>query len=147
MIQPIPNNEPAAEVRVDAESFHTVRAIALRQMRESKELKEKRKAIREQKQNLLENDVILQDALSALEERMTEIKELKAKVVNQPEFLQLKLKEKELTEEINELGESITNHLVNYSKMTGSDYLEDEEGNELRIKYKISVSSGQLRLF
>lgn len=89
---------------------------------------------------------MLNDAVSAAEERNREIKELKAKVVATPEYQQNNIKDKELGEQIKELSESITNHVVNYTKIAG-DYLEDEEGNELKITHKVTVSSGQMRLF
>jgi len=136
-----------AQVEQMAETAQSVRAIALRQLAEVKRLKDERKQIKEQKKNLLENDVMLADAVAAAEERNQEIKQLKAKVVGTPEYAQNNIKDKELTEQINELSESITNHLVNYTKISGSDFLEDEEGNELKIKHKIMVSSGQMRLF
>lgn len=137
---------PPAQIEQAAETAESLRAIALRQIAQVKELKEQRKQIREQKKNLLENDVLLADAVAAAEERNQEIKQIKAKVVATPEYQQNNVKDKELGDEIRELSDSITNHVVNYTKIAG-DYLEDEEGNELKITHKVTVSSGQMRLF
>ena len=53
----------------------------------------------------------------------------------------------EIKAEMADLTDGLTGHLINYSRMTGTNVIEDEDGKELRISHKVSVKSGQMRLF
>lgn len=141
-----PLSTPTAEVRQE-EASHERRSIALRQINLIKEMKNEKRLIREQKQSIADNDVRLNDAQTHAEEHLQAIKEAKAILKSQPETMALNITEKELNQQIKELGESLSNNLVAYMDETGSTFIEDENGKELKIKQKISVHSGQQRLF
>jgi hypothetical protein len=140
-----PQNE-VAEVR-QVDSVYAIRDVALRQIEQIKELKEKQKHFTEMKKNILENDQDLTHAQSQAEELLEAIKTAKAKVKKQSDYVQAELNEKDVKEEIAEIGESLSGHLISYSALTGSNYIETAEGKQMKIKHKVSVHSGQQRLF
>ncbi len=146
MNNPIAPQAPVAEVR-QVDSVYAVRDVALRQISMIKELKEKQKQIREMKKSIMDNDQDLAHIESEAEELLEAIKAAKAKVKQQNDYVSLDVQEKELKEEINEIGETLSGHLITYSQMTGSNYIEDESGKQMKIKHKVSVHSGQQRLF
>jgi len=146
MNSPLAPSSPVAEVR-EVSDVTSIRNIALRQIERIRELKVDVKALRDQKKSLMENDPALKQAENNAEEHLQAIKEAKSKVKALPEHAQLDTKEKEIKSEINEISGTLSNHLIQYSNLTGSNILEDDDGNELKIKHKVSVTSGQLKLF
>lgn len=140
-----PQNE-VAEVR-QVESVHAIRDIALRQIEQIGELKKKQAHFKEMKKSIMENDTDLAHAESEAEELLNRIKEAKAKVKKQSDYVQADLNDKDVADEIKEIGESLSNHLVSYATLTGSNYIENHEGKQMKIKHKVSVHSGQQRLF
>lgn len=146
MNNPIAPQNEVAEVR-QVESVHAIRDIALRQIEQIGELKEKKKLLTEQMKSIIDNDQDLAHVESEAEELLEAIKAAKAKVKNRPEYVSIEVKAKEVAEEIKEVGESLGNHLISYSTLTGSNYIENHEGKQMKIKHKVSVHSGQQRLF
>lgn len=139
---------PTQEVRYqNLGDYSEVRAIALRKIDKIKNLKDEKRLIREQKQSITDNDTRLNDAEIMAHDYLQAIKEAKAVLKSQPKMLALAIAEKELGQQIKELGESLSNNLVAYMDETGSTFIEDESGKELKIRRKISVHSGQQRLF
>lgn len=144
MNNPIPG-PISAEVR-GVETTSVIRSIALRQMGRLKELKGQQRDLKESMTNLMDNNKDLQDILAQAETMLQRIKDEKSKVKTGREYSQLNIKEKELRSEIKDIQESLNNHLVNYSRMTGSNFIEDEEGKEIEFKVRIKLQSGQLKL-
>ena len=146
MNNPLSQPTPAAEVRQDVSSVQAVENISIRQLHQMKELKEQQKLLKEQKKSIMENDRDLTDAENNAADYLQAIKEAKAKIKQQRDFVEIDAKEKELKAEMKELGVSLNNNLTNYSRLTGSNVIEDDEGKEYKIKHQVQVKSGQLRL-
>lgn len=138
--------EPTTREQTE-DSVKAITALALRSVAELKRLKAERKEVREQKRNLVVNDKGVSDIEYEMTDLTLKLKEAKAKISRTPEHEKLKLQDKELTEMINEVSEMLTSHLISYTNLTGSNIIEDDDGNELEIKHKVTVKSGQLKLF
>lgn len=136
----------SAEVR-EVQTPESLRNIALRVLAQIKENKEQRKLLKEQEESLMNADQAVREAERAAEPYTKAVTKLKKLVKDTPEYATIGLKGKELGRELKGMSETLTNHLVNYTRLTGSNILEDEEGRQLKIKHAISVLSGQMRLF
>lgn len=146
MTNPIAPQDVAAEVR-QVQNPEVLRTLALRTLGQIRELKGEKKNLAESKQSIADNDTQLQAAVERAEEFLTKVKEHKARIKALPETQNITAKEKDVAKELKNLGETLTHHLINYTKATGSNVIEDENGKELKIKHKVSVSSGQMKLF
>ena len=128
-------------------TIESVKAVALRKIGVIKELKDKKKMFSEQKKSILDNDKNLQKAIDNAEELVKAIKTAKDLVTAKKNFSDIVQKNKDTHSEIKELIETLTGHLLNYSKMAEADFIEDESGKVLKIQHKISLKDGQLKLF
>lgn len=132
---------------VQVTDVETVKNLALREIEQLKELKEKQKLLNEEKQSILDNDTELSRKESDIQPVVDEIKKIKKTIKASEQFMAIESKAKDLKEDIDMVKDSLSNALINYTKLTGSNFIEDATGKQYKIKHKLSVSSGQLKLF
>lgn len=138
---------PAIVQSVGEIEVHSQLAIIQRQMAEIDRLKDEKKNLRESLNNLLENNADYNEKNELKKSAAREAKLSKDKVLTTPEATGIVVKMDDVTAEIKELQESLSNNLMVYHTKTGSRSFEDAEGNERTIVYNYKVKPKQLRLF
>lgn len=142
-IVPQAPNQAQVETVTTPESL---RAISLRLLEQVKSLKHDLKLISEQKTSIMNASADVRKANADAEPYTKAVTSAKKKVKEQMDFKQLTSKEKETKKELKEISTTLTNHLVNYTHLTGVNVIEDDNGREMKIKHAVSVLSGQMRL-
>lgn len=93
-------------------------------------IKKQMSELREQLNNIFENDSELQEKEAQAKTLTTDVKQHRQKVKESPESVQLQLKIKEIGEEKKEIEEALNNHLLRYYQITGSQVIEQPDGTE-----------------
>ncbi len=94
------------------------------------ELNKKIRDLRESLTNLFENNEELQEAEQKEKAVKTEVTAKKQRIKESPEAVQFQIKIKELLEEANEVKQTVSNHLIRYYQLTGSQVIETASGGE-----------------
>lgn len=142
-----PINPPAIVIEVNQNEEQATLAIIQRQMIEIDRLKGEKKNQREMLQNIVENSKEFDEKEEVRKVAAREAKLAKDKVLVTPEATQIIVKMDDITGEIKELQESLSNHLMVYHTKTGKRTFEDAEGNERTIVYAYKVKPKQMSLF
>lgn len=142
----LPTSPNQAQIQ-EATTPESLRAMSLRLLAQAKGLKHDLALISEQKKSIIDGNESVRKATVAAEPYTKVLTSARKAVREQPEHKGLVAKEKEVKKELKEVSTSLTNHLVNFTRLTGVNVIEDENGKELKIKHAISVLSGQMRLF
>ena len=93
-------------------------------------IKKQMSELREQLNNIFENDTELQEKEAQAKTLTTGLKQHRQKIKESPESVQLQLKIKEFGEEKKEIEEALNNHLLRYYQITGSQVIEQPDGTE-----------------
>jgi predicted nuclease with TOPRIM domain len=109
-----------------------IRRYSEQQEKLNGEIKERRESIK----NLFENNEELQKLEETQKTVNTDVKQKKQRIKESPEAVQLQMKLKELQEEMAEVQQSLSNHLLRYFQMTGSQVIEEADGNEREFSLK-----------
>src|SRR3989344_5966677 len=83
----------------------------------------------------LENDSAYQEASKLTKEASKKKQEEKARIVRQPEVEKIYAHVKDAQTQLRDMRTSLSNHLQNYSKLSGTNQFEDEEGQVREIVY------------
>ncbi len=137
-------DEMAGQVQ-DAEAFGeslmSLQNVIRRYGQQQDELNKKIKEIRESLKNMFENDEELQKLEAQQKTANTDVKQKKQRIKESPEAVQLQMKIKEFQEEMNEMQQSLSNHLLRYYQMTGSQVIEEEDGGEREFNIKARLKA------
>ena len=87
----------------------------------------------------LENDSAYQEASKLTKEASKKKQEEKARIVRQPEVEKIYAHVKDAQTQLRDMRTSLSNHLQNYSKLSGTNQFEDEEGQVREIVYTAKV--------
>lgn len=109
-----------------------IRRYSEQQEKLNGEIKERRESLK----NLFENNEELQKLEETQKTVNSDVKQKKQRIKESPEAVQLQMKLKELQEEMAEVQQSLSNHLLRYFQMTGSQVIEEADGNEREFSLK-----------
>jgi len=87
----------------------------------------------------LENDPVYQETAKLTKEASKKKQEEKARIIRQPEVEKVYSNVKDGTAQLKAMRESLSNHLQNYGKISGTNQFEDEEGQVREIIYTAKV--------
>lgn len=141
-----PLTPPAIVIEAD-QTILSLQNIIERNATALKEVKKEKKLVVDQQKSIVDNDPIIAELNEQIEPILQSIKERKAKIKNDPEFVKLKMQKREMGEEEKELSEALSNHLTNYYQQTGTKSVPTSSGNEIGFKIKSNFTSKQLELF
>lgn len=110
-------------------------AVELEKLRH--ELKEKRQSLR----NVFENDAQLTEATEQQQSASSQVKERKAKLNTDPQVTGLKTQIGEINEQVKEIEEALSNHLLNYYSMTNSKSFDTSDGDQWEFNIRAKVKS------
>lgn len=151
MNNPLSPTTSMAEYRMvesaDTETINATRNLIQRKGRDLAKLKEKKKLLKEKEQSLFDNNQEFQEAESAAQEYVDKVKEIKKKIKDSPEAARIRILKKEVADEEKELEGELSNHLVNYRSMTGSNVFDTDDGREIPFKTNGKFSSKALNQF
>ncbi|MCD8484547.1 hypothetical protein LRY65_05680 [Candidatus Woesebacteria bacterium] len=99
------------------------------------------KDLREMMKNMFDNDAELQELSEQAKTAQQDAKMRKQRIKESPESVELQMKMKETKEEINEIQETLNNHLLRYYQMTGSQVIEEPDGTEREFKISARLKS------
>ncbi len=87
----------------------------------------------------LENDPNYQEAAKQAKELSKKKQEEKARIIRQPEVEKIYADVKDGQGQLRTMRDTLSNHLQNYGKLSGTNQLEDEEGQVREIVYTAKV--------
>ena len=87
----------------------------------------------------LENDPQYQEASKQAKEAGKKKQEEKARIIRQPEVEKIYADVKDGQAQLKIMRDSLSNHLQNYGKLSGTNQFEDEEGQVREIVYTAKV--------
>jgi ABC-type transporter Mla subunit MlaD len=148
-MESLPTTPPAIVQQADqvGETIQRLQSLIERYAAELKRLKNDKKLLTEQEKSILDNDSQLSIVQESAETLNKQVKMRKAELKNTIEMVNLKAKKSELSEEQKEIEETMSNHLLNYYKLTGSKSFDTSNGEQVEFKTKATISSKQLSLF
>lgn len=114
----------------------SVQAVIRRYSEQQDKLNGEIKEIRESLRNMFSNDEELQKMEAQQKAASTDVKQKKQRIKESPEAVQLQMKMKERLEEMGEIQQSLSNHLLRYFQMTGSQVIEEPDGGEREFSVK-----------
>jgi len=104
---------------------------------------DKHKEILGEKKEMLEsnldNDPAYQEAAKLAKEASKKKQEEKARIIRQPEVEKIYSDVKDGQTQLRTMKDSLSNHLQNYGKLSGTNQFEDEEGQVREIVYTAKV--------
>ncbi len=130
-----------------SETIFSLQNLIAKNATRLRELKAKKKMLSEQEKSLLENNQEFQEAESVASEHIQAVKEAKLKVKQSLEAQKLKTQKVELSEEEKEIQETLSNHLVSYYSLTNSNIVDIDNGEQIQMTIKATISAKQLELF
>lgn len=112
------------------EMLMSIQNIVERYGNQLDELNKKIHDLKESLANLFVNNEELQQAEEQQKTIQTDVKAKRQRIKESPEAVQFQMKMKEFQEEANEIKQTISNHLIRYYQMTGSQVIETSSGEE-----------------
>jgi hypothetical protein len=94
---------------------------------------------REMLDSNLENDPTYQEASGLAKETSKKKAEEKSRIIRQPEVEKIYTDVKDAQSQLKIMKETLSNHLQNYGKVSGTNQFEDEEGQVREIVYTAKV--------
>lgn len=94
---------------------------------------------REMLESNLENDPNYQEAAKLAKESSKKKQEEKSRIIRQPEVEKIYTDVKDGQAQLKSMRESLSNHLQNYGKLSGTNQLEDADGQVREIIYTAKV--------
>ena len=118
----------------DEQTFITVKNLIYQLSVQLDEVKAKRKEFQARIKNMLDNDTQLAEFEEQAKQANQAFKKRKSELEESAEGVEVKAKIKELSEEIRDLDESLTNSLVSYFQITGTKSFDTPSGEEREFK-------------
>jgi chromosome segregation ATPase len=131
--QTTPDPTPAAST-FDQQGYQAVQALIERLCSQLDEVKEKQKETRQSLTNVFANDQQLSEFENQAKNASKAFKQRKTELQQTPEAKQLSAKLKEMSEEVKDIEDSLTNHLISYFQMTGTKSFSTLTGEEREFK-------------
>lgn len=94
---------------------------------------------KEMLQSNLDNDPAYQEAAKQAKEASKKKQEEKARIIKQPEVAKIYNNVKDGMTQLRVMRQTLSNHLQNYSKLSGTNQFEDDEGQVREIVYTAKV--------
>lgn len=132
-----PKVQPIAEQSAVAGEQNTVmalQAVAERQAMRIDEIREKVKTLSDSMKSIFDNDNEFSSQEEYVKEASKKAKDRKASLTQSPEFRELSAKAAELKDELKELEESLSNHLLSLYQQTGARVFDTSGGSQREFK-------------
>lgn len=126
----------------------SVAAMLQRLAQQLDSLNEKKKSVVEQIDAMLCEHEDYNDAYEAAAEAAKSKKQIRERIITENNDLQVMVSNlDDLKDDIKMVQESLNDYLMLHYKQTGETEFDDGSGNKRKIKIKMSVAPGQLRMF
>jgi chromosome segregation ATPase len=136
------NDTPMSEAEESDKLAETLTALqnvieknAIELEKTKTELKEKRQELK----NVFDNDISLVEAKEEADKHKEQVRERQAKLQADPQVTSLKIEIKEVNQRKKEIEEALSNHLINYNKMTDSTSFDTSDGDQWEFSLKAKV--------
>lgn len=120
----------------DQASFDAIKGLIQRLSIQLDETKAKQKEFKERLKNILDNDTQLAEFEQQAKDASQLFKKRKQELQESLEGKEIKAKIKEYSEEIRDIEESLTNSLLSYYQITGTQSFATPTGDEREFKLK-----------
>ena len=124
------------EATQTGQSYEAVKGVIQNLSIKLDELKDKKKEYQQRIKNLLDNDAQLSAYEETAKEAAEAFKKRKQELRDSVEGKEAAAKVKEVGEEIKDIEESLTNHLLNYFQITGTKSFPTPDGEEREFRLK-----------
>lgn len=111
-----------------------LQAVAERQAMRIDEIREKVKTLADSMKSIFDNDNEFSTQEESVKEASKKAKERKSALTQSPEFRELSAKAVELKDELKELEESLSNHLLSLYQQTGARMFDVAGGKQREFK-------------
>lgn len=119
-----------AQVDTTETSYEALKSIIQNLSVKLDELREKQKEYRQISKNILDNDSQLSAYEEQAKEAQLQFKKRKKELMESVEAKEAAAKAKEVGEEMRDIQDSLTNHLLNYYQITGVRSFDTPSGDE-----------------
>ncbi len=130
---------------LDAESFEATKRLIQNISTKLDELKGKQKDLRGRLKNILDNDVALSEYEQQAKDAASEFTKRKKDLMESVEAKEIRAKSKEVAEEIGDMQDSLTHHLISYYQVTGVQSFETASGEEREFKFNAKLMPAKER--
>jgi len=132
----IPQNQPENTNDSTADTLMAVEGLIRNQLTQIEELSSQAKNLREMYDDLLVNDAEYSKATEQAKEAVKAKTITKKAALTKPEAQSLAQKLKDTKEQLRDFQESLSLHLQQYAKLSGTETLEIEPGDIRQIVFK-----------
>ncbi len=134
-----PNNQTTIDNSNTSADLIALEGLILNYISKIEKHQELLKKEKEMLESNLANDPQYQEAFQKAKEASKKKQEEKARIIKQPEVEKIYRTVKDGTAQLKIMKETLSNHLQNYGKISGTNQFEDEEGQVREIIYTAKV--------
>ena len=113
--------------------------MILKRLKILSDLEKELNSIKENYEQMLENDKGYQEILEQVKKVKDETKEKQQKIVDNNLYKSVNMQIKEKRQEIKENKEALSQELIDYYRENGTLEIEDEDGNKKTIKFSVRL--------
>jgi len=113
--------------------------MILKRLKILSDLQKELNSIKENYEQMLENDKGYQEILEQVKKVKDETKEKQQKIVDNNLYKSVNMQLKEKRQEIKENREALSQELIDYYRENGTLEIEDEDGNKKTIKFSVRL--------
>ena len=136
---PTPNNQTTIDNSNPAADLVALEGLIINYIAKIEKHKEILGEKKEMLESNLSNDPNYQEAAKLAKEAGKKKQEEKARIIRQPEVEKIYSDVKDGMTQLRTMKDSLSNHLQNYGKISGTNQFEDEEGQVREIVYTAKV--------
>ena len=130
---------PAISLVNEGDSLMAVQSVINRQADRLDNLREEMRLLGERQKAILDNDAELAEAEEQLKSVSRKQKERKKQLTDSAESVEIRIKRKELQEQVKDIEDSLNNNLLSYYQMTGAKFFDTDDGGQRGFKVLAKV--------
>jgi len=124
-----------------ADSLVNLQNVIERNALESEKIASELKLKRESLRSVYENDVRLSEAEEVAQQKTSQVKEEKARLLASPQTVAIRTGIAELAAQKKDLEETLSNHLLNYFQLTNSKSFDTSDGDQWEFSVVAKVKA------
>ena len=140
---PAPGIPGLTNPSIDPESFEATKGLIQNLSLSLDELTIQQRELKERLDNILINDAQLSQLEANQKEAATAYKKRRKDLLESVEAREVKTKMSEVKDEVREIKESLTHHLLNYYQVTGVQSFETPSGDEREFSFSAKIKKAK----
>lgn len=141
------NKKIVVEAKIQDPVVESLHSLILENLEKIHKLKEDKKNLKEMENSILgEDDTYKSHAETAANWNKT-LSATKKEILKRPVAASNHAKIEEISEEIEEINESMSSYMAEYERLAGTNEIEDKKGNYYRMVKRYKITRAQNKLF